>query len=154
MTVQSSLGTVLRVKLGAPTTYDESGFDTFMNTGALEIGEVADLGEFGGETEIITHTPIKSGIVNKLVGPTDYGTITAQMARVWGDDGQDAAKSGFDGANRGLVHSFSVTYVDGAVEYFTGKFTSFTSNVGSASAVRNAGLSIALDNKVIVKEPD
>ena len=153
MTVQSSLGTVLSVKLGVPTTYDTAGFDTFFTTGGLEVGEIADLGEFGGESEIITHTPVKTGIVNKIIGPTDYGTISAQMARVWGDDGQDALKSGFDGTNRGLVHGFKVAYVDGAIEYFTGKITSFTSNVGSASAVRNAGVSVAIDNKVLVKEP-
>jgi hypothetical protein len=150
MTVQSSLGTTIGLVLGEPTSYDTTGFDALT---MIELGEVADLGEFGGESEIITHTPIKTGIVNKLIGPTDYGTLSAQMARVFTDAGQIAAKSGFDGTNRGKRHSFKVTYVDGGIEYFTGKITSFTSNVGSASAVRNAGVNIALDNKVIVKDP-
>ncbi len=152
MTVQSSLGTTISIFFGTPPTYDAAGFEDASIT-FDEIGEVADLGEFGGTMTPNTHTPIKTGIVNKVEGPTDYGTVTAQMARMVGDTGQAAAKAGSDGDNKGKVHSFKVEYVDGLIEYFTGIITGFTSNVGSASAVRNAGLSVAINNKVLVVEP-
>lgn len=154
MTVQSSLGTVLSVKLAAPAAYTAASFETHFTTDGLEVGEVADLGEYGGEREIVTHTPVKTGIVTKLPGPVDYGTMSTQMARVFGDVGQVALKSGFDGTNEGEQHSFKVAYADGGIEYFTGIITSFTSAVGGASAIRNASVSVALDNKVLVVEPD
>mgnify|MGYP006172880589 CR=1 FL=1 len=151
MTVQSSLGTTISIHFGVPATYDTDGFDAIMTFS--EVGEVADVGEFGGSMTPNTHTPVKTGIVNKVEGPIDYGNQTLQMARMTGDDGQVIAKAGFDGANKGKVHSFKVVYVDGLIEYYTGIITAFTSNVGSASAVRNAGITVALNNKVLVKEP-
>lgn len=149
--VISSLGTTLKVVLGAPATYTQAGFEALT---FVEVGELTDIGEFGGESEVLTHTPIKTGFVNKVIGPTDYGTINAQGARAPSDTGQIAMKAGFDGANRGLVHSFEVRYFDGSVEYFTGKITSFTSNIGSASNIRNFGCNVAIDNQVLFFEED
>lgn len=146
MAVITSLGTVLSAVLGSPATYDDAGFDALSFT---DIGEVADLGEFGGEGEVLTHTPIATGIVNKLIGSIDYGTMAIQMGRFIGDAGQTVLKDGFDGANKGATHSFKVLYNDGAIDYFTGVVTSFASAVGSASSVRNASSNIALNNKVI-----
>jgi hypothetical protein len=147
--VITSLGTKISVVLGAPTTYDDDDTDGFPSLNFVEVGEVVDLGEFGGESEILTHTPIKTGVVNKLIGPTDYGTMAVQMGKKTTDAGQIALKSGFDGVNRGLVHSFEVEYFDGSLEYFTGIITSFTSNVGSASNIRNAAVNVALNNAVV-----
>ena len=151
MAVTSSLGTTFKVVLGAPATYTQAGFEdlTF-----IEVGEVVDIGEFGGESEVLTHTPIKTGVVNKFIGPTDYGTVSVQGGKAPSDTGQAAMKSGFDGANRGLQHSFEVRYFDGSVEYFTGKITSFTSNIGSASAIRNFGANVAIDDAVLFFEED
>lgn len=149
--VISSLGTTLSVVLGAPATYDQAGFEALT---FIEVGEASDIGEFGGESEVLTHTPIKTGVVNKVIGPTDYGTITAQGARAPTDAGQVAMKSGFDGENRGKRHSFEVRYFDGSVEYFTGKITSFTSNVGSASNIRNFGTNVAIDAQVLFFDED
>ena len=146
MAVTTSLGTVFSAVLGSPATYDSAGFDALSYT---DVAEVADIGEFGGEGEILTHTPISTGIVNKLIGSIDYGTIALQMGRFIGDAGQTVLKDGFDGANKGATHSFKVEYIDGAIDYFTGIVTSFGSVVGSASSVRNASSNIALNNKVV-----
>ena len=146
MAVTTSLGTVFSAVLGEPATYDGVGFAALS---FVDVGEVADIGEFGGEGEILTHTPIATGIVNKLIGSIDYGTIALQMGRFIGDSGQTLLKAGFDGTDKGKTHSFKVEYIDGAIDYFTGIVTSFGSVVGSASSVRNASSNIALNNKVI-----
>lgn len=146
MSVTTSLGTVISVVLGEPATYDDSGFSALT---FAEIGEVSDIGEFGGEGEVLTHTPLKTGTVNKFIGSIDYGSIAAQMGKLFDDVGQIALKAGFDGANKGKTHSFKVEYIDGGIEYFTGVITSFTSNVGSASSVRMGASNIALNNQVI-----
>jgi len=148
--VVTSLGTTIAVSLGAPDTYTTTDFALKTYT---EVGEVSDIAEYGGESEIITFTPIKTGTVNKLIGSTDYGTASVQFGKVFEDDGQDAMKAGFDGANRGLTHSFKVTYFDGGIEYFTAIITSFKSNIGSASSVRMGSCNVALNNAVLVVEP-
>jgi hypothetical protein len=146
MAVTTSLGTVFSAVKGVPATYDQAGFAALSFTA---VGEVADIGEFGGEGEILTHTPIATGVVNKLLGSIDYGTIALQMGRFIGDAGQTLLKGGFDGADQGETFSFSVVYIDGAIDYFTGIVSSFSSVVGSASSVRGAASNIALNNKVI-----
>lgn len=148
--VTTSLGTVFSTVLGAPATYDDTGFAALTY---VEVGEVADIGEFGGEGEVLTFTPIKTGIVNKLIGSIDYGSISVQLGKIFGDSGQDILKAGFDGAAKGKTHSFKVEYIDGGIEYFTGISTSFTSNVGSASSVRMGACNVALNNQVITVAP-
>jgi len=150
MAVTTSLGTVFSVVLGEPATYDPTGFAALTYA---EVGEVSDIGEFGGEGEVLTHTPIKTGVVNKLIGSIDYGTIAVQMGKLFADAGQDVLKAGFDGVNKGKAHSFKVEYIDGGIEYFTGISTSFTSNVGSASSVRMGACNVALNNQVITVDP-
>lgn len=150
MPVVTSQGTIFSVVLGEPATYDDTGFAALSFD---EVGEVSDIGEFGGGAEVLTYTPLKSGTVNKLLGSINYGSIEAQFAKVFGETGQVALKAGFDGANKGETHSFKVEYVDGGIEYFTGIITSFTSNVGSASSVRLGASNIELNNKVIAVDP-
>lgn len=150
MAVTTSLGTIFSVVLGEPANYDVAGFAALTYA---EVGEVADIGEFGGEGEVLTFTPIKTGIVNKLIGSIDYGSIAVQLGKIFGDAGQDVLKAGFDGAEKGKTHSFKVEYIDGGIEYFTGISTSFTSNVGSASSVRMGACNVALNNQVITVAP-
>jgi len=150
MAVTTSLGTTISVVAGAPATYDEAGFGALT---FVQAGEVTELGEFGGEAEVLTHTPIDTGIVNKFIGPIDYGALSLSMGRDLSDAGQALLKEGFDGTEKGNTHSFEVEYFDGGIEYFTGIITSYTSNVGSASNVRNASCNVALNNKVVVVDP-
>jgi hypothetical protein len=148
--VQGTLGTTIRVVVGEPTAYSDDGTDGFPGLTFKEVGEVAEIGDYGGDSEIVTHTPVKSGIVNKRLGPTDYGEMQIQMARVTSDDGQEDMRKGFDGVNKGKVHSFEVKFADGGIEYFTGIIRSFLTQPGSASNIVRASSAIALTNKVLV----
>jgi hypothetical protein len=147
--VITSLGTKVRVVLGEPGTYNNNATTGFPSLSMVQVGEAVDVGDFGGESEVLTHTPIATGIVEKLIGPTDYGNMAVQMGKKMSDAGQTILKAGFDGVNKGKKHSFEVEYFDGSIEWFTGIITSFTSNVGSASNVRNGACNVALTNKVI-----
>ena len=142
----SAVGTTLSVVLGEPATYDSTGFAALSYT---EVGEVSEIGEFGGSSEVLTFTPIKTGVIQKAIGPTNYGTIGLQYARNASDAGVIILKAGFDGANRDAEHSFKVTYPDTSVEYFTGKIASHTSNVGGASNILMGASNVELTNKVI-----
>jgi hypothetical protein len=147
MAVDISLGTVIAVVVGEPATYDSAGF------GALTyatVGEVTAIGEFGGTAQINTNIPLATGIVNKRAGSYDYGDASLTITRDSADTGQTALKAGFDGAQKGNVHSIKITQPDATVLYFTAVITSFTINIGDANAWLQAAANLALTNSVVV----
>jgi hypothetical protein len=146
MAVDISLGTTIGVVVGEPATYNEAGFDALV---FAEVGEVTSIGEYGGSAQINTNIPLKTGVVNKRAGSYDYGDAAMTITRDSGDSGQTALKDGFDGTNKGDVHSFEVTFPDGSKQYFTGVISSFTTNISDANSWIQASCNIAITNQVI-----
>lgn len=144
--VITTLGTTLGVVLGEPATFDEAGYAALTYQA---VGEVGDLGEFGGTREVVTFTPVDTGVVAKRPGSIDYGEMTLQIARDAVDAGQIALQSGLDGTNAGEIHSFDVTDRTGAKLYFTGIISSFTYNAGSANTIFGGSCTINLTTKPI-----
>lgn len=148
--VASSLGTTYSIAVGEPATYDEAGFEALT---WIVVGEVADIGEFGGEAEVLTHTPVDTGKVQKLKGSLNYGQQAIQFAKVFDDVGQVAMKSAFDGANKLAMHSARVVYADGYAEYSVGIVTSFMTTVGSASSIRGGSSNMELSDEILEVAP-
>ncbi len=146
MSVDISLGTTIGVVSGAPATYDDAGFGTLTYE---TVGEVTSIGEYGGSAQINTNIPLATGIVNKRAGSYDYGDASLTITRDTGDAGQTALKDGFDGAEKGTVHSFEVTFSDGSTQYFTGVISSFTTNISDANSWTQVTCGVALTNEVI-----
>lgn len=149
--VALSVGTQIFVVAAEPATYDTAGFAALSYT---EVGEVENLGEFGGTSSITNFTPLATGVVKKRKGSIDYGTITASIGRLVGDAGQGVLKLGFDGAAKYTVHSFKIVSSDGAIAYFTGVISSFTKSVNDANSVNMVNCNIELDNTVISDDYD
>lgn len=144
--VKLSVGTVVSVAAAVPATYDATGFAALTFTA---IGEVTNLGEFGGSAQITQHIPLATGIVAKRKGSIDYGTMAMQIGKDIVDAGQVLLKAGFDGAAAYDVHSFKITDVDGNIAYFTGLVGSFTKVFNDANTVAGVNCNVELDNKVI-----
>lgn len=142
--VFTTLGTVLSVAVGAPATYDQAGFEALSWT---PVGEVGDLGEFGGTREVVTFTPVDTGIIAKRPGSIDYGQMPLQIARDASDAGQIILQAGLDGAEAGNVHSVRLVDRNGDTIYFTGIISSFTYNAGSANTIFGGACNFELDNK-------
>ena len=147
--VFTTLGTVLSVVAGVPATYNESGFQALTFAG---VGEVGDLGEFGGTREVVTFTPVDTGIVAKRPGSIDYGQMTLQIARDAADVGQIALQSALDGAEAGNLHSFELVDRNGDTLFFTGIVSSFTYNAGSANTIFGGSCTVDLTNKPLAVE--
>jgi len=141
-----SVGTQFYVSTQLPTTYDETGFGALAWT---EVGEVENIGEFGGDATITEFIPLSSGIVKKRKGSINYGTASLAIGRLGGDTGQGILKDGFDGSNRYQVHSFKMVNSDGATAYFTGVVASFTTTVNDANTVMMVNCNVELDNRVL-----
>lgn len=141
-----SVGATLGIVSGEPATYDSVGFAALTYT---TVGEVTDIPEFGGSAQVVEHTPLDTGIVSKLVGSINYGSSQVNLAVV-SDAGQDAVKSGFDGANARTTHSVHINHPDVGDIYFTAKITSDVINLGDANTVTSGSFTLELTNKVLV----
>lgn len=142
-----SVGTELHVVLGAPATYDEAGFAALTYT---EVGEVGTIPTFGGQSQVSEFIPIKTGIVDKRVGSTNYGSSNLTIGNVFSDAGQVALKSAFDGANRGKVHSVKLVNAEIGTIYFTAVVTSYQINIGDANTITTCEVTLELTNKLVI----
>ena len=142
--VFTTLGTTLSLVAGVPATFDDAGYADLTYT---SVGEVGDLGEFGGTREVVTFTPVDTGIVAKRPGSVDYGQMSLQIARDAADVGQIALQSAFDGSEAGNLHSFELVDRKGDTLFFTGIVSSFTYNAGSANTMFGGSCTIDLTSK-------
>lgn len=140
----TTLGTTLAVVAGEPASFDDIGYEGLTYA---KVGEVGDLGEFGGTREVVTFTPVDTGVVAKRPGSIDYGEMSLQIARDATDAGQQALQEALDGTESGNVHSFELTDRNGDKVYFTGIVSSFTYNAGSANTIFGGNVTVNLTSK-------
>lgn len=144
----TTLGTTLGIAVGEPATFDAAGYEAVGMT-YTAVGEVGDLGEFGGTREVVEFTPIDTGVVAKRPGSINYGEMSLQIGRDATDAGQIALQAALDGANEGDIHSFRVTDRNGDKLYFTGIVSSFTYNAGSANTIFGGSCTVNLTSKPV-----
>lgn len=143
MAVQTSAGSTLSISSTLPATYDAAGYDALT---WLVVGEVTDIGEFGAEYNLVTHTPVGSRQVKKYKGSFNNGSIQVQMARDVDNAGQTAliAASKSDAS-----HAFKVTLQDLTKIYFTGMVMSYKTSVGSVDQITGANATIEIDSEIV-----
>jgi hypothetical protein len=110
-----------------------SGSGTTIKIGTDAIGDIDQIGTFGGAVTVIKHTPL-DGVVYKKAGSRDNGTLTLQGAYVPGDTGQAALKTAFDGST---TDTYSIELSDsggtnGTTFSFSGVCTQFETGVSGA----------------------
>jgi hypothetical protein len=97
--VQSMLGAKFYLSVSRPVSFDAAGYaDTDLVW--VEVGEVENFGNHGGSASISTFTPVATGIVAKLKGSKDYGTMSMVCGNVPGDAGQIIVDAAFESTNR------------------------------------------------------
>jgi hypothetical protein len=144
MAIQTSAGSTFAIATALPGTYDATGYNalTWQN-----IGEVTDIGEFGKEYNLVSHTPVAGRQMKKFKGSYNNGAIALQMAR------DQATSSNQDKLKTALAsdasYAFRVTLQDGTRLYFTGKVMSYKSQVGSVDQMTGASCAIEIDNDIV-----
>ena len=143
--LKSGIGAIISIDAAEPATYDEAGFAALTYD---EIGEAISIGAYGGTAEVLTQTPVKTGIVKKVKGSKNYGSQAVQFGVIT-DAGQTALQAGFDGANSSVIHSVKVEYDDGVVRYYTALVTSYEYQEVSSSSFVNASSTLELNNSIV-----
>ena len=144
MAWQTAAGTEIAIASGTPATYDAAGF------GALSwnvIGEVTQIGEFGGEFNTVTHTPLDTRGVKKGKGSFNNGTISPTMALDSDDEGQEMLEEAYASDD---LYNFRVTLQDGSGYYMRGAVMSFRKNVGGVDDVVMVTPNIEIDSADII----
>lgn len=134
MATTEGIGGFLSVAAAAPATFDAIGYAALS---WIEVGEATEVPEFGAEHSVVTHTPLKTGIVNKYHGELNYGSLTVPMAYSDGDLGQAALKAAIVSKHE---VSFRETRSDGSIRYFSGKVMSFKTAQSVGSVVPASSL--------------
>jgi hypothetical protein len=140
---QSVVGTRFYISAGLPATYNAAGFQALSYT---EIGEVTDGGSFGKTWQTTNHNPIASGQTYKFKTQYDNGDLTLQMARIPADAGQTILIAA---NNSTASYSIKVTVQDGTDMYFTGKITSYTTEIGAGTAILGCSVAVAIDSDIV-----
>lgn len=129
MATTEGIGGFLSVSAGVPATFDATGYAALTWT---EVGEATEIPEYGAEHATVTHTPLKTGIVNKFHGELNYGSVAVPMALDLADAGQIILKAALTSKDE---ISVKITLSDATVEYTSGKVMSFKKGVSVGSVV-------------------
>lgn len=144
MAIQTSAGSTFAIATALPATQDASGYNALTWN---MIGEVTDIGEFGKEYNLVTHTPVADRQVQKLKGSYNNGAITLQMARDQSvGANQDKLKTALASD---ASYAFRVVLQDGTKMYFQGKVMSYKTQVGSVDQVTGASTAIEISSDIV-----
>jgi hypothetical protein len=142
MSVKTSANSTLAiVASGAqPATYDVAGYSAAGMTYVL-VGEITDMGEFGREYALVTHSPVGTRGTVKKKGSFNEGTIALQL----GLDSQDAGQIILKAATLSdSDFTYKITTQNGDVYYFQAQSLSFKIGVGSVDQITMATVNLEL----------
>lgn len=147
--VNSSAGSFISVSAAAPSTFDAAGYNALS---WAEVGEVSNLGEFGGEDALVTFNPVKTRDTKKLKGARNAGSMALQIGLDESDAGQILMQEAADSTED---FYFRVTTQNGNKYFYPAKVMGWKVNVGGVGDVTmaNTTLEITSNNGVgIVKD--
>lgn len=143
MATQSLSGATFAMSASLPATEDSTGY------GALSfstVGNVTDFGSIGAETNLVSYTPVDTGIVNKRKGSKNYGSQSVTVVLDDDDTGQDLFKTAALSQN---VYSFCVTKNDGSKYYYKGLVMGFPIQLGTVDDMIQVSVPIEVDSKIV-----
>mgnify|MGYP000019795718 FL=1 len=138
MTAFVSAGSKLSLSKDAPSSFDQTGFESLTYT---DIAEIENAGTVGGSWGMTSHTAIDS------LGTQDYKTvksgteISLSLAFDPTDAGQNMLQEAFDSVQ---AYSVKITLSTGYIIYAVAKVGSFDVELGTADAITKASANLKL----------
>lgn len=151
----TATGTTLGITANttAPATFDAAGYGalTYYNVGCAE-----SYGSLGGEKTITEFICIEDGVVQKVNGSTNYGTLEVTLALNDVNTAWDYIHTAFNDKSAGDYY-FKMQYPNaqnstgtGAIRYFPAKVSSVKENVAGANDVVTMTVTLAITGKIII----
>lgn len=144
MSSMTAAGSKLAISAASPATFDATGYTALTFT---TIGQVEQLGAFGGTTEVVNFQPL-DGVLQKYKGPSNSGAISPSLAHDDQDAGQTLLRTAADDKSSTL-YSFRVTLPNGARRFFQARVFGYPETVGAANSMVMANPAIEISTDVI-----
>ncbi|MEM9681633.1 MAG: hypothetical protein AAF942_00070 [Pseudomonadota bacterium] len=124
----------------------------------VEVGEIANLPEFGRVYEEVVFSDLSNRDVRKLKGTRNDGDLTLELGQDINDDGQqdlwDALDSDFDYNFRITLNDASTATDATPTAYeFQAKVMSFQTGVGDPNSIVSATVGIGIQSGTLVRTP-
>lgn len=147
MTVATTSGTQMAIAVGKPPTIDQAGFEDASLT-YVNVAEITDLGEIGGEFQATTYDPIGNRITQTLKGQYSPNSQALSLGQDLTDAGQVILKTAVTvgSATVDTQHSVRHTLKDGTIVYYYGLPMSYSMGFGDANQVTMATTAIAANS--------
>jgi len=140
MSAKASATSTLKISAGVPATFDSAGYAALSYT---TVGEITNIGDFGREWNINSHTPVALKGAQKIKTGFDPGEMTLELALDTDDAGQVLMKAA---ENSTAFYAFLITTTVGPLDkyYFQGLVKSWKVKIGDKNATTSASASIAI----------
>lgn len=146
MAHQTASGVTLAASAAAPATWDTAGLDALSPTA---IGEITNVGEFGKEWALVTHSPLSTRGTKKGKGSYNNGTLNPSLALDPNDAGQIIMETALESDD---PLYFFITLQDGTIFYLEGLVMSFKPNIGGVDDVVTATTTIEITDRQVLKK--
>jgi hypothetical protein len=144
--VQSISGATLGISATRPDTFDSAGYQS-TDLVFTPIGQIENYGNHGVRANITEFTPVDTGIVTKIKGSKNYGTMSLVIGSIPSDAGQVMLST----ASESNAHySAKLTYPDGEVHYMDVLVASKEYQDGAVNDVSKIAVDLAICKKPVV----
>ena len=142
--VYTAAGTVFAISADLPATHTIAGFEAISTF--TTIAEVVDGGGGGKTSNMTDHSPLGRREVLRVKGSYTQASRDWSLGRDTNDPGQALLLAANDSDN---VYSFSMTFQNGDVNYFTALVGSYTDDVGTIDSIVGSSVSTSQQNDTI-----
>ena len=138
--VESLQGATISISATLPATYDVAGYDV-SSIVFTKIGEVENYGNHGMTAAVTEFTPIDTGVVTKVKGSKNYGTISLTMGNLPSNAGQVLLKTASESSAR---YSVEIRYPDNEYHYLEVLVSKLEYQDGSVNDVQKLAVDLAI----------
>lgn len=140
--IRTSAGSSVSISATLPTAYTAVAYATAA-TGAVKIGLISEVGEFGRTYQDVTFNPLETRGTAHRKGSYDEGQLALQIARDPTDPGQEIL---VEASQSDDLYTIIVTLQDGTKQYYTGQVYTSVTNVGNVNAITMRNATIQLES--------
>jgi hypothetical protein len=144
--VQTIAGATLSLSASIPATYDQAGYEASAMV-YTEIAEIENFGNHGMKATITEFTPVATGIVAKMKGSKNYGTMNLSIGSIPSNAGQVMLEAAAESNNH---YSGKYVYPDGEVHYLDVVVATKEYQDGSVNNASKIAVDLALCRKPVV----
>jgi hypothetical protein len=144
--VQTIAGATLGLSASLPATYDQAGYEASAMV-YTDIAEIDDFGPHGMKATITEFTPVSTGVVAKMKGSKNYGTMALSIGSIPSNAGQALLETAAESNNH---FSAKYSYPDGEVHYLDVVVATKEYRDGSVNNASKIGVDLGICRKPVV----